>query len=267
MSGQGYGAERDNEAARQFAATRCSFEEQGFPAAYALDALDGDDVVRFRDHLATCQICQAALRDHRSMVAQLPFVLDDAEDIAPSPALRARIIGAVAADLAIERAEMPARQPLAFPTQRRIPQAYAVAAVLLLALGLGLLGWNLNLQREVRQARVERDQARQELATTRWQLNAAQAGQGITGEVIYLKDQQRAVISVQGLPQLQPGQVYQIWLIKDGGAPQPETVFLTTNTAVQANFTQYQTLAITIEPGPRGSVAPTSPILVVGSLT
>jgi anti-sigma-K factor RskA len=85
--------------------------------------------------------------------------------------------------------------------------------------------------------------------------------------VIYLRDQQKAVVSIEGLPDLQPGQVYQIWLIQDGGAPKPETVFLTSTTAVQANFEQFQTLAITVEPGPRGSLAPTSPVLVVGNLT
>lgn len=261
------GREWDNEQIRSIDARHCHFEEQGFPAAYALEALDGDELVAFRQHLAQCAICDAAMGEFRSTVAQLPLALEPEAGPAPSPALRERILGAVATDLAAERERMGAGTPIPFPVRRRVPQAYAVAAVLLLALGLGLLGWNLNLQREVGQARAERDAARRELAVTRWQLSGAQAGQRITGEVIYLRDKQRAVVSVQGLPALQPGQVYQIWLIQDGTTPQPATVFLSENTAVQADFEKFSTIAITIEPGPRGSAAPTSPVLVSGSLT
>lgn len=264
MSGQ----ERDNEKIRPIAPDRCDFDQQGFPAAYALDALDGDDVALFRRHLADCAICQAAVAECRSTVAQFPMAIEPDDGLAPSPELRTRILAAVAEDLAAERERTAGTSaPIPFPVRRRAPQAYAVAAVLLLALGLGLLGWNLNLQREVAQARAERDAARRELAVTRWQLSGAQAGQQINGEVLYLRDQQRAVVSVQGLPELQSGQVYQLWLIQEGAAPQPETIFLSGTTAVQADLTRFNTIAITIEPGPRGSVAPTSPVLVVGSLT
>ncbi|HEY8598571.1 MAG TPA: anti-sigma factor [Thermomicrobiales bacterium] len=280
--------ERERDTSNRRDATTCSFEAQGFPATYAFGALDGGELAEFRQHLEGCQICTAALRDFRSTVAQLPLTVEADAAIGPSPALRTRLLDAVAADLAAERAEARAVAPLPFRARRRVPQAYAIAAVLLLALGLGLIGWNLDLQRGVTQARVERDQAAaerdsalreagrarlerdqalRELTTTRWQLSAAQAGQSIKGDVIYLRDQQKAVVTIEGLPELQPGQVYQIWLIQDGGAPQPETVFLSTTTAVQANFEQFQTLAVTVEPGPRGSVAPTSPVLVVGNLT
>src|SRR4051812_41298385 len=257
---------------------RCPFEEQGFPAAYALEALDGEELAQFRAHLPTCRFCDAALREFRATTAQFPLLLDPDALPEPSPALRARLLDAVAADLAAERAAAPA--PLPFPTRRRLPQAYAIAAVLLLALALGQLAWILNLQHDVNQALdqrnqaqqerdqalAERDQAQRSLAVTRWQLAGAQAGQQISGEVVYLRDQQRAVLVINGLPALQPGQVYQIWLIKDGSAPVPEPVFLSGTMALQANLDQYQTLAITIEPGPIGSQAPTSPILVVGSL-
>lgn len=258
----------------------CPFEEQGFPAAYALEALDGEELAEFQAHLPGCRFCDAALGEFRAMTAQFPLLLDPESLPEPSPALRARLLDAVAADLAAERAAASPPAPLPFPARGRLPQAYAVAAVLLLALALGQLAWILNLQHDVNQALdqrnqaqqerdqalAERDQAQRSLAITRWQLAAAQAGQQISGEVVYLRDQQRAVLVINGLPALQPGQVYQIWLIKEGSAPVPEPVFLSGTMALQANLDQYQTLAITIEPGPTGSQAPTSPVLVVGSL-
>ncbi len=179
--------------------------------------------------------------------------------------MRARLLAAVVA----ERADPPSAtvapaEPIPFPAARRWPPLYAVAAVLLLALSLSLLAWNLNVQGEVRKARSERDQAQAALAETRFQL-AATAGQGASGEIVYLADRQQAVIVVNGLPPLAPGQVYQLWLIGEG-APQPSTVFLTPTTGVQANLAQYKLAAITIEPGPTGSAAPTTNPIVTASL-
>lgn len=244
----------------------CPFDEQGFPAAYAVGALDGDELVAFRDHLPGCAICGPALREFRIVTAQLPLTIDPDAGPAPSAGLRARILAAVAEDAAREPAAAAPPPPIPFRAPRRLPQAYAAAAVLLLAFGLGLLGWNLALQRELTEARAERDRAQQALAVTRYQLAATTAGQQINGEVVYLRDRQQAVLVVNGLPALQAGQVYQLWLVKDGAAPVPQTVFLTQTTGIQANLAEYQLLAITIEPGPRGSAAPTTPILVTGAL-
>ncbi len=240
----------------------CSFADQGYPATYALDALDGQELVPFTEHLRTCAICPGAVAEFRTTAAQLSFT---AESMAPSPELRARILGAVAAEVSAERRQRVPMAPTPLPLRRRTPQIYALAAVLLLALGLGQLAWNLTLQRNLQQTRAELSQAQGELASTRWQLAAAQSGQTITGEMVYLRDRQQAVLVVNGLPALQANQVYEVWLVNEGSAPVPQTVFLTSTTAIQANLDQYQKIAITIEPGPRGSTAPTSPILAVGS--
>jgi anti-sigma-K factor RskA len=241
---------------------RCPFEEQGDPAAYALDVLDGEELTRFIAHLPTCTICPAVVAEFRETAAQLPFVT---EDESPSPALRARILATVAAEARTERQERAPLAPEPIALRRRTPQIYALAAVLLLALGLGQLAWNLTLQRNLQQTRAELSQVQGELATTRWQLAATQAGQSITGELVYLRDRQQAVLVVNGLPALQDNQVYEVWLVNEGSAPVPQTIFLTSTTAIQANLDQYQKVAITIEPGPHGSTAPTSPVLAVGS--
>lgn len=240
----------------------CRLEEQGYPAAYALDALDGEDLVRFIKHLPTCVTCSGALAEFRVTAAQMPLLVESER---PSPELRSRILAAVAADAAAERQHPAPQAPAPVPLRRRTPQIYALAAVLLLALGLGQLAWNLTLQRSLQQTRAELNQTQSELATTRWQLVATQAGQQITGEMVYLRDRQQAVLVVNGLPALQPNQVYEVWLINEGSAPVPQTVFLTSTTAIQANLDQYQKIAITIEPGPHGSAAPTSPPVAVGN--
>jgi hypothetical protein len=286
----------NEERRRQFGATHCSFADEGFPAAYVLDALDGAELREYRAHLPICPICTAEVATLGATAAQFPLLIDDtAPESQPSPALRQRLLDTIAA----ERAPVAAPAPIPFPAARRWAQPYAVAAVLLLAVAIGLLAWNLNTQGNLREARserdqaqaalaqsqaalaqsqaalaasqqellqaeAERDQAQAALAQTRFQL-ASTGGQAASGEITYLPDSQQAVIVVNGLPPLGPGQVYQLWLITDGNA-QPSTVFLTSTTAVQANLTQFQLAAITIEPGPVGSTAPTMTPLLTGTL-
>src|SRR5207237_3769745 len=60
-----------------------AFHEQGFPEAYALDALDGDERRAFAAHLAGCATCRADVAAARAVAAKLPLALDAAE---PSPA-------------------------------------------------------------------------------------------------------------------------------------------------------------------------------------
>lgn len=242
--------------------TSCPFEAQGEAAAFALDMLHGEELKRFTEHLPTCNSCPDAVIGFRATAGQLPLAVDAQ---APSPELRSRILAAVAEEARAERQQRAPVAPTPLPLRRRTPQLYALAAVLLLALGLGQLAWNLTLQRNLQQTRAELSQVQGDRASTRWQLVSAQPGQTITGELVYLRDRRQAVLVVNGLPALQPNQVYEVWLLNEGSPPVPQTVFLTPTTAIQADLDRYQKIAITIEPGPRGSAAPTSPVLAVGS--
>ncbi|CAA9575690.1 MAG: hypothetical protein AVDCRST_MAG88-2792 [uncultured Thermomicrobiales bacterium] len=268
----------------------CGFAERGFAAAYTLNALDGEELGEYRQHLAGCAICAVEIANLRATAAQLPLSLDESETVAP-PALRGRLLDAVRAEprratataaprdiretATVHRGSQPAapdlqtisrrsEEPIFLTARpRRLPQAYAAAAVLLLTFGLGLLGWNLALQREVRQARADRDEARAALAV--YTLGATAAGAG-RGEVIHLRDRGQALVTVNGLPPLQPGQVYQIWLIPAGGQPEGAGVFLAQAGAVEGDVARYRTLAITIESGPTGSPVPTTSPILTGTI-
>lgn len=261
---------RDRDAMTIDDATNCPYSERGVAASYALGALDGDEREAFVAHLAGCPVCQAEVASLGAVAAQLPLAADE---LTPPAALRDRLLAEIAAERQV-RPGPPAAGPLA-PTPvavvPRVARVYAVAAVLLLGLALGLLGWNLVLQRQTREAVRERDLARVELAQARaalatWTL-AAPGGQPASGQVLYLPRYQQAILVVSGLPPLQPGQVYQVWLIQNG-QPEGAGVFLTPSgeTAVRADLARYQQVAITIEPGPRGSPQPTSPPVLAGTV-
>ncbi len=90
---------------------------------------------------------------------------------------------------------------------------------------------------------------------------------GASGQVLYQPDSQLFVVDVQNLPPLAPGQVYEVWLIGADG-PKPAGVFdqPTAEHALIADRSQYQTIAITAEPGPLGTAAPTGEIVATATL-
>ena len=74
-------------------------------------------------------------------------------------------------------------------------------------------------------------------------------------------------LDVRDLPPLAPGEVYEVWLIGAEG-PVPAGVFdqSTDTHAIVADRSQYQAIAITNEPGPLGTAAPTGQIVAQAAL-
>lgn len=225
--------------------------------AYALDAIEPTERRTLDEHLASCDTCPRELARLRSAVAAYPLALPDRE---PSAALRGRIESALGPppSRAIWGGAVPppappvptGPPPRATPTRFRTPAGnpWAVAAVLLLAVSLGLLIWNLQL-RSADDAAVVDTVA----------LRAADPNAPVDGELTYLADRGVAILSVRTLPDLEPDEVYQVWIIREGAAPEPAGAFAAAvaEIAVAVDRDQYQTLALTIEPGPLGSPDPT----------
>ena len=238
--------------------------------AYALGAVTPDERRAVAEHLTTCEECPAELARLRVAVHALPLALADRE---PSPALRDRIEAAARQDLANGRGQEGGRPASVLPTPpappaamrppersnlRRLPVTpWAAAAVVLLAVSLGLLGWNLRLQQDL---------GRREAVET-FALRPSAAAPGASGQLTYLEDRRVLILAVRDLPPLAPGQVYEVWLIRDG-APAPAGVFAasTAEHAVVADPGRYEALAITVEPGPLGSPGPTTAPVAQASL-
>ena len=149
----------------------------------------------------------------------------------------------------------PIRKPASF-WSRATP--WAAAAAILLLLSAGLLVWNLRLREQITTAPVTETIA---LALT-------DAAPGAGGEVTYLPQDNLLLLDVHDLPPLEPNQVYEVWLIGEDGVPAPAGVFdqPTDQHAVVADRNLYETLAITAEPGPLGTAAPTGEIVATAPL-
>jgi anti-sigma-K factor RskA len=243
--------------------------------AFALGAVDAEEAAMVRAHLATCAECQAEIAELWLAVDSLPSTIEPME---PPPALRDRIAAAIVAEAASPAPASPAPPiapapepmstiapaPLA-PEPIRKPASFwsratpwAAAAAILLLLSAGLLVWNLRLREQIATAPVTETIA---LAPTD---AAPEAG----GEVTYLPQDNLFILDVRDLPPLAPDQVYEVWLIGEDGVPAPAGVFdqPTDQHAIVADRDRYDTLAITAEPGPLGTEAPTGEIVATASI-
>ena len=136
------------------------------------------------------------------------------------------------------------------------------AALAVLIVG-SLLAWNFSLRSDNNELK---DQT-QTLAQFSPFDPAADTGAG--GEVQYRSDDNVLTLAFHDLPELAPGEVYQLWFISGTDAPVPSVVFTPgsapggeTTVAIVGDPDTLETLAITREPGPVGSAAPTNtPIL------
>ena len=245
--------------------------------AFALGAVDAEEAATVREHLATCAECQAEIAGLWAAVDSLP---DMVEPMEPPPALRDRIAAAVMAEPASSPPALAATPapatPTATPTIATAPFApepirkpasfwsratpWAAAAAILLVLSTGLLVWNLRLQEQIRQAAAP-------IAET-IALAPTDAAPEASGEVTYLADEDLFIVDVRDLPPLETDQVYEVWLIGEDGVPAPAGVFdqPTDQHAIVADREQYETLAITAEPGPLGTEVPTGDIVATAPL-
>lgn len=236
--------------------------------AYALGAVEARDAAEVRALLEQDVAAEAELAELLAAVSVLPVL---AEPRTPPAGLRDRIAAAALADAPTRPAPLaspqaaPGRSESGNPANIVRPEpafwqraaVWATAAAALLLISLGLLYWNMQLRSEISTTPQVETLA---LAST------AMAPQA-TGEVHYMPQQGVLMLDVKDLPPLPEGYVYEVWLIGEGN-PVPAGVFADASAqhAVAADRSQFTTLAITREPGPMGTAAPTGEIYATASL-
>src|SRR5712692_2596249 len=91
------------------------------------------------------------------------------------------------------------------------------------------------------------------------------------GTVIDLKNDGVTLVDFSGLPALDKGKVYEVWLITPGGHPDSAAVFVPDSNGskvvlVNMPLKGYSQMAVTAEDGPDGSAAPTQQPQLYGPL-
>jgi anti-sigma-K factor RskA len=267
-------------------------------ASYAIDALDPTDRRAFEAHLSTCARCQAELAELRRVVAGIGMAT---EPVAPPAALKARTIAYATGRSADARAPasaparpVPVPMPKPSPRLQIMPWLVAAAAVVI-AVASGLYALSLRsrisaLEQIATAASAQAERLRKELISLRSNsevltqtvriISAPDVrhvilkGQGTapdaTGRAVW-SPANGLVFNAEQLPSITPDRVYQLWVIVDGKPVGLTTFRPATNGSASvivplpAGIGTPKAVAVTNEPAPNGSPAPTSPILLVGS--
>jgi anti-sigma-K factor RskA len=236
-------------------------------AAWVVGALEPGEAEDVRVHVEGCPTCRDVAIRLRRVVGAVPLAV---EEVTPPPRLRERVLAAAIASPPTTTAPAQAARraqpvvPRRLFTARagnRIP-AYAAAAIAVIALLAGLLVGDI-----VRQS-VQPAPATQ---VARFTLTGHQDMSGSQATVIDLKGDGLALVDFRGLPMLGTGRVYEVWLIPAVGQPEPAAVFVpdsngTKVVLVSRSLAGYKEMAITNEPGPNGSTAPTQQPQLYGKL-
>jgi anti-sigma-K factor RskA len=227
----------------------------------ALDALEGDDRARFEQHVGQCERCRMTVRLDREALAGLVLTAPEME---PSADFKARLLQRAAQELAertpaVEEPSAPTRlrpvppeaeqavqeplPPNVIPIwRRRSPWLNAVAAAIVIAV-LAVGGYSYQ---------------NAPIATV--QIPATD-GQG-TATVI-VRRSGASEVNLRGLPDPDPGYLYEAWIIPNGQAPVAAGVGSSGNATIPLDGDpRGSTFALTRE---RSRVpAPTSPPFLAG---
>lgn len=235
-------------------------------AAYALGALDADEIPELESHLAGCQDCWNELADYQSVTMGL---LQSLPLQVPPSGLRRRLMS----KLPSHRKRIPVRFP-----QFSVKQIATVLVVLV------LLGLNLYSSMQIRALQEQQVVLAQQLSSGQaaiamlaypdTQVLPVNADlQKLTGSLLVDKDLDTAVLVLWGLPRVEAGKTYQVWLIDETGARTSAGLFDRVNGQGYTTVTiqspvpigQFVGLGVTVEPS-GGSAGPTGPRVLAVNL-
>jgi anti-sigma-K factor RskA len=247
---------------------------------YALGALDGEELAQFEAHLATgCTLCAARLRETREALTALPESLPP---VAPSAALRARVLERVAA----ERPPAAAHAPLR-PSRRPSRAIWwagwaglAAAAVLLVVVNAQLRATRDELRLlhdRVTMLQTELSQREEALRflsdpSVRYvSLGGLKPSPEASAWLLWNPGTRQGLLLARGLPVTPPGKAYELWALA-GSQPVPAGVFGVDNRG-RALFRvpplpggqNFDAFAVTLEPA-GGVPQPTGPMHLLGKV-
>jgi anti-sigma-K factor RskA len=236
-------------------------------AAYALDAVEPEEIARIQALLNEQPDLRETLAELRATANQLPYALPEAT---PPPDLRQRVL-----DHATGRA---GRRPIAASRTGRVRGwLLALGGGAAVAVVAAAIGWAQLVGAQADLARMQDQVARARAETVAAQATAQAAQQVIaqlqgTGHGTLLRTSAGETVLVVKLPLPRPGRIYQLWRIQ-GNNPPASAGLLTVDqqgygSIVIAPGQQPQSgevIAVTEEPG-GGSAAPTTKPLISGEV-
>jgi anti-sigma-K factor RskA len=227
-------------------------EQQLQAAAYLLGALEPEEAECYHEHLQDCPNCREEIDEMQMAASALPRT---AKPLQATDALLGRIMTQVRSEAELLNAAGPQadRVPTRARWRTRRLAALATTATIAAAAVLGaLLGTSgSSTSQRVTQALVASSIPR--------------------GHAQLLQNGERAELVVSHIPQPALGKIYQVWLARANGTPQPTNALFSVSADgsasvdVPGNLQHIQRLMVTAEPA-GGSPHPTSPPIITATL-
>lgn len=234
-------------------------------AAFLLGAADPEEADLVRAHLETCESCRDFAGRLQRVLGALPLAV---EPVTPPARLRERILGAAAESRQLARVKVEPPHPSRLPRlpalrwPRGAGPRLAAAAMAAFALGIGL---GLGLGRSVPPP------VQPPATVAQYSMSGTGSMAGAQGRVFELKQEGLTLIQFSGLPHLDQGRIYELWLISSDGHPAPSGVFAPDSNGGQVivlarTLAGLKALAVTQEVAPNGTSAPTQQPQLVGAV-
>jgi len=230
-------------------------------AAYALGALDTDEILALQAHLETCTVCQAELADYRNLTSGL---LQAVPPKMPPAHLRRNLVK-----------QLPSHQTRTPNLFARFFGQFTLGQVAIAAVMLVLVGVNLFSSYQIRDLQQKQASLKNYISTEQSALallaypetEALAVNpdvQELAGSMLVDRDKSTAVLFLWNLPALDKGKTYQVWLIDangkrtSGGLFIPEAGQTYTMASIQSSIPigDYVGIGVTVEPS-GGSLQPT----------
>jgi len=214
--------------------------------AYALGALDADDVAALESHLETCTSCRTELAEYRDLSESLLTAIPPTQ---PSAMLRRRL-----------QSQLPSAREKSRPQfQWNISRLAAGLAILvLLALNFSSFQQIRKIQNEQAQLVNQMNDAQIALAMLSYPgvERLSIDGENLAGSLLLDNDRNIATLIVWNMPQLQEKQTYQVWLIDPQGGrigagifrPQTGQAYTTQVISTDKGFSNFVGIGVTVEP-------------------
>ncbi len=183
-------------------------------AAYALDALDADELKVFEEHLARCPECRENVASFHAASAELAY-----DTYAPEPprGLRERILEEAARERP-KVVELPRRRRWAMPIAATAAVAAGCAAV-------GLAFWAADLSQQVDDLQAQQHQANEALIALIDPSASHFALEGADGVLVVDEENGEGKLVISGLASAPSDKAYAAWVIEGDAQPVPAGLF------------------------------------------
>ncbi len=245
-------------------AKRTHTEMQGLVAAYAINAVEPDEIDEIEEHLSACPQCRAELQDMRDTASYLSYTGTEA------PAgIWESIAGQLDAEPPTEATIFPFARPKESKTLRRWQAATltaaAIATVLIAANGLLIVRQSHRIDNiEPKNISALAEQAAADGSS---RLIALRSSDGKATADVVVRPNGTAYLLHSTLPALSSDKTYQLWGISLGS--EPVSLSVLGNSPKVVGFTakmKLDQLAITVEKAGGVAVSKQSPV-VAGTLS